>query len=70
MNLMYAIVTHHERPDDAAEAWKECNVCAIGWARYGNLKKTKHDLPSNARLFLKIKKGDVILAYAGGKMVE
>ena len=69
MNKIYAIVTHHERPDDAAEAWRECNVCAIGWARYGNLKKTKQKLPSDARLFLKIKKGDIILAYAGGNRI-
>jgi len=65
MNAIYAIVTHHERPDEAADAWKDCGVCAIGWARYGNLKKTNQDaLPSDVRSFLEIKKGDLILAYA------
>jgi hypothetical protein len=70
MNRIYAIVTHHERPDDAAEAWRECNVCAIGWSDYGNLKKAKQALlPSDAREFLKIEKGDMVLAYAGGNRI-
>jgi hypothetical protein len=70
MNAIYAIVTHHERPDDAAEAWRECNVCAIGWVNYGNLKKAKQTLlPSDAREFLKIEKGDMVLAYAGGNRI-
>jgi len=70
MKAIYAIVTHHERPDDAAEAWKDCNVCAIGWSRFGNLKKTrKENLPSDIRTFLKIKKGDLILAYAGANRI-
>lgn len=58
MNRIYAIVTHHKRPDDAAEAWKDCNVCAIGFTDYGKLNKAKPEtLCSNARRFLEIKKG-------------
>lgn len=70
MNRIYAIVTHHERPDDAAEAWKGCGVCAIGWARHGKLTEAKRQtLPLDAHRFLKIQKGDVILAYAGGNRI-
>ena len=65
MNSIYSITTHRERPSDAAEAWYECQVCAIGWSRYGNLKKSKlASLPKEVQTFLKIKKGDLILAYA------
>jgi len=70
MNRVYTIVTHHERPDDAAEAWKDCGVCAIGWARHGKLTEAKREtLPIDARRFLKIRKGDAILAYAGGNRI-
>jgi hypothetical protein len=70
MNSIYAITTHHDRPDDAAEAWRECEVCAIGWTRYGNLRKAKKsELPSNALEFMKIKKDDFILAYSGGNRI-
>jgi len=70
MNSIYAITTHHERLDDAAEAWRECNVCAIGFVRYGNFKKAKpEELPSDAKSFLKIRKGDLILAYAAGNRI-
>jgi hypothetical protein len=70
MNGIYAITTHHDRPSDAAEAWRECNVCAIGFTRYGNLKKAKQsELPSDVQLFLKIKKDDLVLAYAGGNRI-
>jgi len=71
MNNIYAIVTHHEYPDEAAEAWKREGVCAIGWSDYGNLLKDRPKLlrydPSFAKerqLFLSIRKGDVILAYS------
>ena len=67
MNSIYAITTHHDKPSDAAEAWRELNVCAIGFRRYGVLTKGKlEDLSKDAQLFLKIKKGDLILAYAMG----
>jgi hypothetical protein len=70
MNSIYAITTHHERTDDAAEAWRECNVCAIGWSDYGRLDKIdEKKLPADAKLFLKIKKGDLILAYSGGNRI-
>jgi hypothetical protein len=56
--------------DDAAEAWRECGVCAIGWVRYGNLRKVKQEeMPSEVQQFLKIKKGDLILAYAAGNRI-
>jgi bifunctional DNA-binding transcriptional regulator/antitoxin component of YhaV-PrlF toxin-antitoxin module len=71
MNRIYAIVTHDKLPDDAAEAWKELNICAIGWDRYGNLKKAiPENLPSDVRNFLKIRKGDVILAYARANRIS
>jgi hypothetical protein len=70
MNSIYAIKTHHERPDEAVEAWRECEVCAIGFTRYGNLKKAEQEeLPSDAKSFLEIKKGDLILAYPGGNRI-
>lgn len=70
MNSIYALTTHHERRDDAAEAWHELNVCAIGFVRFGNLGRAKEeDLPSDVRAFLKIKKGDLVLAYAAGNRI-
>ena len=70
MNSIYAITTHHERLSDAAEAWLECNVCAIGWSSYGNLKRVNlEELPSDAQQFMKIRKGDLILAYSGGNRI-
>lgn len=70
MNRIFAIVTHHKRPDDAAEAWKDCNVCAIGWSHFGRLTKAKRqELPSDVRKFLRIGKVDIILAYAGGNRI-
>jgi len=53
MNSLFAIVTHHERPLDAAEAWRECNVCAIG-----------HESGPYYDLFLQIDMGDLIFAYS------
>jgi hypothetical protein len=70
MSKIYAIVTHHKRPDDAAEAWKECNVCAIGFTSCGRLDKVRQEnLPADARHFLKIQKEDIILAYALGNRI-
>lgn len=70
MNSIYAINTHHGRPDDAVEAWHDCEVCAIGFNQYGNLKKAEQEeLPSDAKHFLEIKKGDLILAYPGGNRI-
>jgi hypothetical protein len=70
MNSIYAITAHHERPDEAAEAWHECAVCAIGWEQYGRLDKANLDeLPANPKTFLDIKRGDLILAYAGGNRI-
>lgn len=64
MISVFAITTHHERPEEAADAWRINKVCAIGWSSYGNLSKTKNELDAQAKLFMRIKKGDVILAYA------
>jgi len=70
MNKIYAIVTHHERPDAAAEAWKECSVCAIGFHSDKKLTKVKDtDLAADARIFLKIGRGDIILAYTWGNRI-
>jgi hypothetical protein len=70
MNKIYAIVTHHERPDAGAEAWKECNVCAIGFHSDKKLTKMKDAaLAADARTFLKMEKGDVILAYTWGNRI-
>lgn len=70
MNSIYAITTHHDRPSDAAEAWREVNVCAIGFRRFGVLTKGNPDeFSKDAQLFLKIKKGDLILAYATGNRI-
>ena len=70
MNSIWAITTHHERPGDAAEAWRECNVCAIGFVRYRNLKRAKReDLILDSQRFLEIKKGDLVLAYPGGNRI-
>jgi len=65
MNSIYVIVTHHKRPNEAAEAWKDNELCAIGFTQYGNLKKAKKGgLTTDPRLFSEIEKGDLILAYA------
>ena len=70
MPSVYSIVTHHERADDAAEAWKECRVCAIGYNCEKNLNEfDKKDLAKDSQVFLKIEKGDLILAYAGGNRI-
>ena len=69
MNSIYAIVTHHpgcrkHTPDEAADAWKECGVCAIGWSKLGNLREVpEEDLLVDMTDFLKIEQGDLILAY-------
>lgn len=67
MNSIYAIVTHHDcgkhSTDEAADAWKLNDVCAIGWAEYGNLKRTKRKLNKEIQDFLGMKKGDLVLAY-------
>jgi len=74
LSEIYAIVTHHLDPRGAAEAWKRERVCAIGWAENGSLRK----VPSKAQrgrfrtsrhLFLGIRKGNLILAYAKGNMI-
>ena len=71
MNSIYSITTHHERPDDAAEAWRECGVCAIGWRGIdGRLDKApKEELDADSRLFLGIKKSDLILAYCNNNTI-
>ena len=38
---IFAIVTHHSNPEDAAEAWVENGVAAIGWPGAGDLSKIK-----------------------------
>jgi hypothetical protein len=70
LNSIYAITTHHDRPSEAAEAWRELNVCAIGFTRFGKLTSAKpEELPKDVELFLRIKKGDLILAYAMGNRI-
>jgi hypothetical protein len=71
MNNIFAITTHHEDPIGAAEAWKRDGVCAIGFVRKGkSLRRLDIDiLNGECRLFLKITKGDLILAYATGNMI-
>jgi hypothetical protein len=76
---IFVIMTYHIPPerDEAAEAWKEENVAAVGWSSVGDLAKVKSFEklsekfrssgsrgPSTLWTFLKeIKKGDLILAY-------
>jgi len=69
MNSIYAITTHHERLDDAADAWRELGVCAIG--HFGDEERLDKSnfLYKGGALFLKIKKGDLILAYAGDNRI-
>jgi len=76
MSNIHAIVTHHRRPDEAAEAWKREGVCAVGWSWYGPLRRNRskylRDNPSFAKerqLFLSIRKGDVVLAYSKRKTI-
>ena len=77
MNNVYVIVTYNEKYkepeynlESAAEAWKECGVCAIGWSRLGNLKKVRENkLNKDMQLFLQIEKGDLILAYTGNNTI-
>lgn len=71
MRNIWAIVTHHKDPEGAAEAWKREKVCAIGWSRYGDLRKVRRKVlraePPFARerqLFLDIQRDDVVLAYS------
>lgn len=64
MNSIYAITTHHRRPDEAAEAWKKCGVCAIGWTDEGDLRKLSEDeLNLDMKDFFRLDEGDVVLAY-------
>ncbi len=91
MNNVYAITTfnkeyreHGYNAESAADAWKECGVCAVGWSKLENLKKQSDDeikqklkniYPNtkgafyNIKDFLQIEKGDLILAYALGNTI-
>jgi hypothetical protein len=60
MSSIFAITTHHEDKDKAAEAWHQCGVCAIGWEPGEN---------EQAKLFREIDKGDLVLAYSGGNTI-
>jgi hypothetical protein len=72
---IFAIVTHHSDREDAAEAWKEDGVAAIGWSSAGNLTKIddydklSQKLRNSGRgasslwVFKEMKKGDLVLAY-------
>ena len=79
---MWSILTYDEIEfrEDAAEAWKEERVTAVGWSRIGDLRKIKtHENlckkcdgrgPSTLWAFSKeIKKGDMIFAYAGDNII-
>ena len=77
-NNVYSIVTFHDDAlaQQAADAWRREGVAAIGWGGYRDFRKKRQDLldqwPAGARyrqLFLQIKKGDCILAYAKNNMV-
>jgi hypothetical protein len=61
MNSIYAITTYHtpEGAPDAAEAWREERVCAIGYSGENN-----EELHPAAELFRQIGQGDLILAYS------
>jgi hypothetical protein len=74
MKNIYSIVTHHEEPEAAAKAWKRENVCAIGWAQYGDLRrKPRESLDAHAviarDLFGEMKRGDLVLAYSTGNTI-
>jgi hypothetical protein len=76
---IFAIITWHKKSgrEDAAEAWKEESVAAMGWPEAGDLSKIKDFAQLSEKLgrpgsrgagylwaFLKeVKKGDMILAY-------
>lgn len=82
---VFAIITWYKKSgrEDAAEAWKEESVVAIGWPNVGDLRKIKDCAQlseklgrphSRAPLFLwtflkKMKKGDLILAYLTGNKI-
>jgi hypothetical protein len=78
MTSIYNIVTHHERPIEAAEAWISEGVCAVGFfdldakniQRKDEILKlvSRHDKNITHSVnelwkFLQIEKGDIILAY-------
>jgi hypothetical protein len=69
LNSIYVVVTHHpgcrrHTKEDAAEAWKQDKVCAIGWHGWGDLRKVpKNKLLGDMKHFLGIRRGDIILAY-------
>ncbi len=92
MSNVYAIVTFNNRykkdrcdTETAADAWKKCEVCAIGWAELGNLKKLSDDeikqelknkYPNTSKGafkyikdFLQIEEGDLILAYSNKNII-
>lgn len=84
MAAIYNIVTHHERPIEAAEVWISEGVCAVGYCgdvNATNIKsrddlnklalRKKCDTRSINKLctFLQIEKGDIILAYIGDSTV-
>ncbi len=77
------MMTHNDTPLDAAEAWHDDNVCAIGWSRLGDLRKVsekklrkalrkRREIRRFVRTrdrFLGIRQQDIIFAYAGSNMV-
>jgi hypothetical protein len=72
MGNIFSIVTHDKDPEGAAKAWERDGVCAIGWSRYGNLKKSRNikGRAATARdLFIGMRKGDVVLAYSTGNTI-
>jgi len=84
MSKIFAIITFNDPKfrEEAAEAWKEDQVTALGWSRTGDLSKidTFEKLsakigagsrgPASLWKFLKeVKKGDLILAYATKNVV-
>jgi hypothetical protein len=71
MRNIWAIVTHHKDPEEAAEAWNREKVCAIGWSGYGDLRKVQPKLlrtdtrfARERQLFLDIHRDDVVIAYS------
>lgn len=71
MKSIFAIVTHHEEPEAAAEAWKREGVCAIGWGDL--MRKPRKALDTHAAIardrFGEIKRGDLVLAYSTGNTI-
>ena len=69
MPKIYEIKTHHKRPREAAESWRLDGICAVGY-RWTYEEEYPDGLPNDQwGLFPKMRKGDIVLAYARPCMV-